>query len=58
VSNSPITPRHNPEDINLRRIQTDLEFLIEWVSKLPTPQDLALRPLYVIVGSAGLVIAF
>ena len=51
-------PRHNPEDINLRRIQTDLEFLIEWVSKLPTPQDLALRPLYVIVGSAGLVIAF
>jgi hypothetical protein len=54
----PLMPRRNPEDINLGRIQTDLEFLIERVSKLPTRQELALRPLYVMVGSAGLVIAW
>ena len=36
--------------------QTDLEFLIE--RKLPTRKELALRPLYIIAGSAGLVIAW
>jgi hypothetical protein len=51
-------PRQNPEDINLGRIQSDLEFLMERVSKLPTRQELALRPLLVIAGSAGLVIAW
>jgi hypothetical protein len=30
-------PRHNPEDIDLGAIKTDLEFLIERVSRLPTP---------------------
>lgn len=32
----PLCPRYNPEDINLGRIQSDLEFLIERVSKLAT----------------------
>jgi hypothetical protein len=42
----PNLPRRNPDDIDLGRIQTDLEFLIERVSKLPTRQELALRPIY------------
>lgn len=42
----PLMPRRNPEDINLWRIQSDLEFLIERVSKLPTRQELALRLSY------------
>ena len=37
--------------------QTDLEFLIERISKLPTRKELALRP-YIIAGRAGLVIAW
>jgi hypothetical protein len=52
----PPTPRHNPEDIDLGAIKADLEFLIERVERLPTREEQALRPLYVIVGSAGLVI--
>jgi hypothetical protein len=31
--------RRNPEDTNLGAIKTDLEFLIERVSKLPTRQE-------------------
>jgi hypothetical protein len=54
----PIMPRRNPEDTDLGAIKADLEFLIEQVSRLPTRQEQALRPLYVIVGSAGLVILF
>jgi hypothetical protein len=34
------TPRHNPEDINLGRIQADPDFLIKRVSKLPTRREL------------------
>jgi hypothetical protein len=49
-------PRRNPEDIDLAAIKTDLEFLIERVSRLPTRKEQAFRPLYVMVGSAGLVI--
>src|SRR6516225_6796554 len=41
----------------LRAIKTDLEFLIERISKLPTRKELALRP-YIIAGRAGLVIAW
>ena len=33
------TPRRNPEDINLGRIRSDLDFLIERVSKLPTRRE-------------------
>jgi hypothetical protein len=51
-------PRHDPERVDLARIQSDIEFLIERVSKLPTRQELAVRPLLVIAGSAGLVIAW
>jgi hypothetical protein len=42
-------PKRNPEDIDLGTIKADLEFLMERVAKLPTRQELALRPLYVIV---------
>jgi hypothetical protein len=52
----PPLPRRNPEDIDLGAIKTDLEFLIERVSRLPTRKEQALRPLYIMVGSAGLVI--
>jgi hypothetical protein len=51
-------PLLNPEDFDLAAIKTDLEFLMEWLSKLPTRQELTLRPLFVIAGSAGLVIAW
>jgi hypothetical protein len=52
----PPIPRRSPEDIDLGAIKADLEFLIERVSKLPTRKEQAFRPLYVMVGSAGLVI--
>jgi hypothetical protein len=54
----PLNPRRNPEDIDLGAIKTDLEFLIEQVSRLPTRKEQVLKPLYVMVGSAGLVIAW
>jgi hypothetical protein len=54
----PPLPRRNPEDIDLRAIKADLEFLIERVSRLPTRQEQALKPLYIMVGGAGLVIAW
>ena len=51
-------PRRNPEDIDLAAIKADLEFLIERVSRLPTRKEFALRPLFVIAGSAGHMIAW
>jgi hypothetical protein len=51
---SPNLPRRNPEDIDLAAIKADLEFIIEQQSR--TRKEQALKPLYVIVGSAGLVI--
>jgi hypothetical protein len=51
-----LMPRRNPEDIDLGAIKTDLEFLMERFSRLPTRKEQALKPLYVMVGSAGLVI--
>ena len=50
----PPIPRRNPEDINLGTIKADLEFLIERAERFRKEQ--ALKPLYVIVGSAGIVI--
>jgi hypothetical protein len=44
--------------IDLGAIKTHLELIMERLSKLPTRQELALRPLLVIAGSAGLVIAW
>jgi hypothetical protein len=52
----PLIPRRNPEDIDLGAIKTDLEFLIERVTRLRKEQ--ALKPLYTMIGSAGLVIAW
>jgi hypothetical protein len=54
----PLMPRRKPEDIDLAAIKTDLEFLIERVSRLPTRKEQALRPLHVMVGSAAVVIAW
>jgi hypothetical protein len=51
-------PRRDPEQIDLAAIKTDLEFVMERIARLPTRKDLALRPLYIMVGSAGLVIAW
>jgi hypothetical protein len=52
----PLTPGRNPEDIDLGAIKADLEFLMERVSRLPTRTEQVLKPLYVVVGSAGIVI--
>jgi hypothetical protein len=52
----PLMPRRNPEDIDLGAIKADLEFLIEGVTRLRKEQ--ALKPLYVMVGSAGIVIVW
>jgi hypothetical protein len=51
----PLDPQRVPEQIDLAAIKTDLEFLIERIERLRREQ--ALKPLYVMVGSAGLVIA-
>jgi hypothetical protein len=51
-------PPPDPEHIDLAAIKTDVEFLIDQVSRLPTRKEQALKPLYVMVGSAGLVIAW
>jgi hypothetical protein len=51
-----LLPRRNPEDIDLGAIKADLEFLIERVERHRRGQ--ALKPLYVMVGSAGIVIAW
>jgi hypothetical protein len=51
-------PRRDPEQIDLAAIKTDLEFVTERLARLPTRKDLALRPLYIMVGSARLVIAW
>jgi hypothetical protein len=51
-------PRRNPEDVNFGRMQADIEFLIERISKLPTRQEQALKPLHTMVGSAAIVVAW
>ena len=45
-----------PEDIDLGAIKTDLEFLIERVTQFRKEQ--ALKPLYTMIGSAAIVIAW
>jgi len=52
----PPVPRRNPEDIDLSAIKTDLEFLMERVERFPREQ--ALKPIYTMVGSAVIVIAW
>ena len=46
--------RHKSE----RPSMVDLEFLIERVSRLPTPKEQALKPSYVMVESAAIVTAW
>ena len=53
-----IQPRRDPGDIDLAAIKTDLEFLMEQVARLPTRKESAFKPLYVMIGAAGLVIAW
>jgi hypothetical protein len=45
-------------DATRHRIKADLEFLMEQVARLPTRKESAFKPLYVMIGSAGLVIAW
>jgi hypothetical protein len=52
----PLMPRRNPEDIDLGALKTDLGFLIERVTRFRKEQ--ALKPLYTMVGSAAIVIAW
>jgi hypothetical protein len=40
------------------RLKTDLEFLIDRVSRLPTRKEQAFKPLFVMIGSAGIVIVW
>jgi hypothetical protein len=47
-------PERNPEDIDLGAIKADIEFLINRVSRLPTRQERAFKPLHVMVGSAAI----
>jgi hypothetical protein len=49
-------PRRNPKDIDLGAIKADLEFLIERTERHRREQ--ILRPLYTMVGSAAIVIAW
>jgi hypothetical protein len=49
-------PRRNPENIGLGAIKADLEFLIERVEQHRREQ--ALKPLYTMIGSAAVVIAW
>ena len=48
--------RRNPEDIDLGAIKADLEFLIERGEQFRREQ--ALKPLYTMIGSAAIVIAW
>ena len=51
-----LLPRRNPEDTDLGAIKADLEFLIERVTRFRKEQ--ALKPVYTMVGSAGIVIGW
>jgi hypothetical protein len=51
-----LMPRRNPEDIDLGAIKADLEFLIERFTRFRKEQ--ALKPLYTMVGTAAIVIAW
>jgi hypothetical protein len=37
-------------------VDEDLDFIRSQLARLPTRRELALRPLYVLIGSAGIVI--
>ena len=52
----PLDRRPDPERVDLGRIQTDLEFLIERFERHRREQ--ALKPICTMVGSAAIVIAW
>ena len=52
----PPMPRRNPEVIDLGAIKADLEFLIEWTER--SRREQALKPVYTMIGSAAIVIAW
>ena len=52
----PPMPLRNPEDIDHGAIKADVEFLIEQVTRFRKEQ--ALKPLYTMIGSAAIVIAW
>jgi hypothetical protein len=52
----PPMTRRNPEDIDLAAIKADLEFLIERTER--SRKEQALKPLYTMIGSAAIVIAW
>jgi hypothetical protein len=52
----PLDPQRVPGQIDLAAIKTDVEFLIERVSRLRKEQ--ALKPVYTMIGSAGIVITW
>jgi hypothetical protein len=54
--NHPLLQRRNPDDIDLGAIKADLDFLMERVTRFCKKQ--ALKPLYTMVGSAAIVIAW
>ena len=52
----PPMPRRNPEDVDPGAIKAHLEFLIERVER--NRREQALKPLYTMIGSAAIVIAW
>jgi hypothetical protein len=52
----PLMPRRDPERVDLGRMQADIEFLIQRIERLREEQ--ALKPVYTMVGSAAIVIAW
>jgi hypothetical protein len=56
---SPLTLRQADQlRTDIANVETGLEMIMAQLARLPTRKELALRPLYIIVGSAGLVIAW
>ena len=54
----PKMARRDPERVDLGRMQADIEFLMGQIARLPTRKEQALKPLYTMVGSAAIVIAW
>ena len=52
----PLMPWRDPERVDFGRMQADIEFLIQRIERLREEQ--ALKPVYTMVGSAAIVIAW
>jgi hypothetical protein len=55
VSSNPACSR-DESGANFLEPESDLQFVMAQLARLPTRKEMALRPLYIIAGSAGLVI--